>query len=523
MEEQPRRRRQGNEHFQHGVDHSQRLLLMLLLLLLLLLRLNLLPLLRAFSSPSSSPSCSPPFRIVLFGSSEFSIPSLTALLHHADVLLSPDTSLIVITPGDKPASHHSASACPLKHAASSSSKCRVITLPLDIGFKMSGWELPQDLVGQVDLGIVVSFGYMIPSQVISSFPLGMINIHPSLLPLYRGSSPIQFSLVGGDLMTGVSLIEVHEKMIDAGRILNQQPFPIPPDSTYKTLEPLLAQQGAKQLIQVLMDLKQTKEQAVLQKSYSEFMHQAPSFLCSLLPRRASRTLLSRALAPRLFAPSGCLDFSAFSSEQLHRIWRGLHGFLSTYTSFQGKRLNIHAVIHRNQVKYWRNGEGTRYGVRGEKRITPARQPAHFPSFEEAQRNVGEGGIFFHAASGLIGVVCKDTEKSAPAASSSESSSSSSSSSSSTSSASASSPNDVFVPTAFYIATLQLECKNIVPAATFMAGYCDKRKFTRLKLITPEQQEGEIKTWKFETSEENKKDEFWKRLFGITQANKPKLN
>jgi methionyl-tRNA formyltransferase len=70
-----------------------------------------------------------------------------------------------------------------------------------------------------DLGIVCSFGYMIPTYIIEAFTHGLIVIHPSLLPRHRGASPIQYALLQNDKVTGVSFIEISKKKFDAGKIL----------------------------------------------------------------------------------------------------------------------------------------------------------------------------------------------------------------------------------------------------------------------------------------------------------------
>jgi methionyl-tRNA formyltransferase len=72
-----------------------------------------------------------------------------------------------------------------------------------------------------DLGVVVSFGYFIPKRIIDAFQQGAINVHPSLLPRFRGASPIQHAIMHGDIETGVSIIELHPHQFDAGRILSQ--------------------------------------------------------------------------------------------------------------------------------------------------------------------------------------------------------------------------------------------------------------------------------------------------------------
>lgn len=85
---------------------------------------------------------------------------------------------------------------------------------------LNNWNVPTDKT--YDLGVVVSFGYFIPPHIISSFKYGAVNVHPSLLPKYRGAAPIQHAILYGDKETGVSVQELDDREFDAGRILTQQ-------------------------------------------------------------------------------------------------------------------------------------------------------------------------------------------------------------------------------------------------------------------------------------------------------------
>lgn len=107
-----------------------------------------------------------------------------------------------------------------------------------------------------DFGIVSSFSLFIPGRIISQLPL--INIHPSLLPQWRGPAPIQFALLNGQNQTGVSIIDLHPKTIDAGKILAQVPLEIPgPDEIfYPQLEEILADLGGELTAQVLNNFSQ---------------------------------------------------------------------------------------------------------------------------------------------------------------------------------------------------------------------------------------------------------------------------
>jgi methionyl-tRNA formyltransferase len=70
-----------------------------------------------------------------------------------------------------------------------------------------------------DVGVVASFGHMIPDNIIDRFTQGMLVVHPSLLPKYRGSCPIQHAILNNERETGVSVIEISKNKFDAGAIL----------------------------------------------------------------------------------------------------------------------------------------------------------------------------------------------------------------------------------------------------------------------------------------------------------------
>ena len=103
---------------------------------------------------------------------------------------------------------------------------------------------------QADVAVLASFGKIIPEKIINAFPAGIINIHPSLLPKYRGTTPIESALLNGDTETGVSVMRL-VKAMDAGAILAQEHVNITPDTTKQDLYEALAQAGANALIDVL--------------------------------------------------------------------------------------------------------------------------------------------------------------------------------------------------------------------------------------------------------------------------------
>ncbi len=101
-----------------------------------------------------------------------------------------------------------------------------------------------------DLAIVVAYGKIIPKNVVDMFGMGLINIHPSLLPLYRGPSPIVSAILNGDSETGVSIIKIDEEM-DHGPILAQEKIKLSGTEMVEDLEKTLADIGGELLAKVL--------------------------------------------------------------------------------------------------------------------------------------------------------------------------------------------------------------------------------------------------------------------------------
>ncbi len=109
----------------------------------------------------------------------------------------------------------------------------------------------QDLMAEgAELGLLISFRHLIKERLLRLFPKGFINLHPSLLPKYRGPAPIQRALLAGEKVTGVTVIMMNEK-IDAGPILAQEKIEINEEETYGELKKRLFALGAQILIETL--------------------------------------------------------------------------------------------------------------------------------------------------------------------------------------------------------------------------------------------------------------------------------
>jgi methionyl-tRNA formyltransferase len=104
-------------------------------------------------------------------------------------------------------------------------------------------------VGEIDFAIVAAYAKIIKKEILDTAPKGFIGVHPSLLPKYRGASPIQSVLLAGEQETGVTLYMVDEK-VDHGAILAQRTLAVA-DRNYEMLEPALAELGGDMLIETL--------------------------------------------------------------------------------------------------------------------------------------------------------------------------------------------------------------------------------------------------------------------------------
>uniref|UniRef100_UPI00398EBD8B methionyl-tRNA formyltransferase, mitochondrial n=1 Tax=Pristiophorus japonicus TaxID=55135 RepID=UPI00398EBD8B len=110
------------------------------------------------------------------------------------------------------------------------------------------------LCDHFDVGIVVSFGSLLSDSLIQQFPYGILNLHPSLLPRWRGPAPIFHTLIQGDRMTGVTIIQIRPKRFDAGPIVQQQQCAVPPRCMADELGAMLAETGAEMLLSTLKSL-----------------------------------------------------------------------------------------------------------------------------------------------------------------------------------------------------------------------------------------------------------------------------
>ncbi len=104
-----------------------------------------------------------------------------------------------------------------------------------------------------NIGVLVSYGKIVPDEIIDLFNPGIVNLHPSLLPRYRGPSPIESAILNGDAITGVSIMKLASAM-DAGPVYKQVEYKLRGDETKPELYDKLARIGTEELIKILPDI-----------------------------------------------------------------------------------------------------------------------------------------------------------------------------------------------------------------------------------------------------------------------------
>jgi methionyl-tRNA formyltransferase len=180
-------------------------------------------------------------KIVFMGTAELACASLNALVEEPDFGIA-----AVVTQPDRPKGRAlKLQPSPVKEAALRAG------LPVlqperarDVAFLAELRRLAPDYI------VVAAYGQLLPKAMLDLPPGGCINVHASLLPKYRGAAPIQWAILNGESETGVTIMQIAEKL-DAGDILTQRATPIVAEDTAATLHDRLARMGADLLVQTL--------------------------------------------------------------------------------------------------------------------------------------------------------------------------------------------------------------------------------------------------------------------------------
>ena len=178
-----------------------------------------------------------PLRVVFFGTPGFAVPTLERLTHSVHPVVG------VITQPDRPRGRGQlVTDGPVKALAAS------VQLPIFQPEKLSRELFETQLASlNADIGVVAAYGKILPDWLLAALPRGLINVHASLLPRYRGASPVHRAVINGDRETGVTIMRV-VKALDAGPMLASVVVPIGDDDTTTIVESLLAIQGAELLV-----------------------------------------------------------------------------------------------------------------------------------------------------------------------------------------------------------------------------------------------------------------------------------
>lgn len=244
-------------------------------------------------------------RILFFGTPDFAVPTLRALLDSSHTVVG------VVTQPDRPKGRGQKVApgavAQVAHAAG---------LPLLQPARLSDPGVREALAAfGADLGVVAAYGKILPEWLLALPPRGMINVHASLLPAWRGAAPVHRAVMAGDAETGVTIMRV-VKALDAGAMLDRVVVPIAPDVTSDVLEHTLAEAGAARLVAVVDRLAAGPVEEV--------------------PQDESRVTY----AAKITRADSPLDWRA-PARAVHDRIRGLHPWPHASVTLGGTRLILH--------------------------------------------------------------------------------------------------------------------------------------------------------------------------------------
>ena len=245
-------------------------------------------------------------RILFMGTSEFAVPALKVLISDKFKLIG------LVTQPDRPSGRGKRLNPP---------PVKVIATEHNIAVYQPEKVREPDFVKTLkhlapDLIVVAAFGQLLPQTVLDIPPCGTINLHPSLLPKYRGAAPIQWALINGEAETGVTLMLL-DAGEDTGDIISADRVLIRDEDTAFTLTEQLAQLGADQLVQCLSAMPNEGPPSAIPQNHGEATH-----------------------APRLTKETGHIDWDQ-PATAIHNLVRGTAIWPGAYTFFRDElRLKV---------------------------------------------------------------------------------------------------------------------------------------------------------------------------------------
>ena len=246
-------------------------------------------------------------RIVYMGTPEFAAVALDAIVKEHEVVA-------VITQPDKPQGRNRKLVpTPVKV------KAQAYDIPVYQPVKIREEESVQMIRDyNPDVIVVAAYGQILPESILNIPKYGCINIHASLLPKYRGASPIQRVIIDGETETGVTIMQMNAGL-DTGDMLYQKKIPITSEDTFETLHDKLMVLGGEAITEALPLLEAGK-------LTPEKQDDAKTCYAALITKEMGR-----------------LDFTKTAAE-LDRLIRGLTPWPSAYTFYRGKQLKIWKAI-----------------------------------------------------------------------------------------------------------------------------------------------------------------------------------
>jgi len=247
-------------------------------------------------------------RVVFFGTPGFAVPTLDALRR------SRHTVVAVVTQPDRPRGRGQKMAAPPVKA-----RALAEGLPVLQPERLRDPAFLERLAAlDADLGVVAAYGKILTDAVLATPPLGLINVHASLLPRYRGAAPVHRAVIAGERETGVTIMRV-VKALDAGPMLSTVRRPIGPEDTSGEVERDLSHLGAALLVSAIDDLASGRS------------HETP------------QDEAAASYAHRLTKEDGVVVWS-WPAERLHNLVRGLHPWPHAFTFHQGRRLILRRSV-----------------------------------------------------------------------------------------------------------------------------------------------------------------------------------
>lgn len=252
-------------------------------------------------------------RILFMGTPEFAVPSLNILNSEHDIIG-------VFTKIDKPNMRgKKIKYTPVKEYALEHN------IPVYQPNSLKNEET-QNLIKNLnpDLIVVVAYGKILPKEIIDMPKYGVINVHSSLLPKYRGAAPINAALIHGEVESGVSIMYIAEEL-DAGDVILTVKTPISDEDTFLTLHDRLKELGAQGLIQAVRLIEKGEAPRILQN------HSEATFV-------------------KPFSKEDCRINWEKSEREIFNFVRGMNPFPSAFTTLDEKIFKIYAV-EENFKKY----------------------------------------------------------------------------------------------------------------------------------------------------------------------------